>query len=774
MPVEEFTLKAIFDAEDRISGKIGKVQRSLGDLADAGERSGDRLKAVFSSLGRVAEIALGFSLSGAISKAIDFAKEGVDVYASFESSTLKLAVAARSAGQDIGQLAEAFRVVASAAAREFNVTAGEAAATMEALVKAGLSAEDTMEALGSAILLAKNEGVSFSEAGNNLVQVLAQFGLSGGEAARVVDVLTNASRLGVGTANDFARGLANAAATAKGLGLDLEDTVSWLVVLERRLGSADEAGTVFNRFLLDLREIAEKLGVPLQDTSGRIRDMNDVILEVVSAVRAAGGDLATLQERLTGVDMRALKALLTFSQMTEGFEELRGEVGRGGAAMEAFAATLETTTGKLERQRAEIDRLQRSLGEGLAGIYTMVGPLALKAANAVVTPWRGIVAYFAGDEFQQLSAAVETQLHMLGRITEEEAAAWIASWVEAGKITRAEALEIAGSLLSLSTIARSELGAMLQEALAAGEQLPPALHPLTEALQSMADGASKSRTEVETLAARIKAFSEDAGIVADAAKMFAQYYDVVLSIEKALGREVQLTEEAARSKERLTATTQLLSLMTQSFGLVQQAVQLYMLGGKEAGDMLVNTMTGLVSATEDGVVTHQEFIDILGQLGVKSNDVASSLHSMLKTGLEAVKAAVEGNIEKAREFNSLLDMLNGKTIHTYHYHHQITVTGSARPPPPTIPQTIAAQYGIPTTIPEAQRGMWRVPADMPVYLHRGEMVLPPKLAEWLRAKRRGVEAINVVVNVSQPKATANEIAKAVSRAIVTHLRGMGA
>lgn len=769
MPVEEFTLRAIFAAEDRISDKVEKVQRSLDELASTGERSGGRLESALRSLGRVAEVALGVSLAGALSRAIDFARESIDVYARFERATLQLAAATREAGQDIGQLAEAFRVIASAAAREFSISAEEATASMEALVKAGLSAQDTIKALGAAIVLAKNEGISFSEAGNSLVQVLAQFGLEGGEATRVVDALTNASRLGIGSANDFARGLANVAATAKSMGLSIEDATAWLVVLERRLGSAEEAGTHLNRFLLDLSDIAGELGVPLRDASGNLRSMNDVILEVVAAVRESGGDFSELQERLRGVDMRALKALLTLSQMTESFDELRGEVGKSGAAMEVFAATLDTATGKLERQRAEIDRLQRSIGEGLAGIYTMVGPLALKAANSVITPWRGIIAYFTGDEFQQLSAAVETQLHILGRINEEQAAEWIMSWVRAGRITRSEALEIAGSLLSLSTIARTELGALLQEAIATGEEVPQSLQPLTEAFQGLADSATRSRQAVQDLAAGIKAFTEDAGIVREAAGLFAQYYDVVLSIEQALGRETQLTEEARQSKERLGATTQLLTFLTESFGLVQQAVELYMLGGKEAGDMLVNTMTGLVGATEDGIVTNEEFRKILGQLGVDSENVAGSLHNVLKTSLDTVKAAIEGNIEKAGEFSDMLNMLDGRTVHTYHYHHIITVTEPKRVEYIT-PEEQAARAGLPM----AQRGMWNVPRDMPVYLHAGEMVLPRRVAEWFRTRGPNIGGVKITVNVNQPNATAEEIAEAISRAIATRLRGMGA
>ncbi|MEM0382406.1 MAG: phage tail tape measure protein [Nitrososphaerota archaeon] len=782
MTVSEFTLKAIFTAEDRISSHVERIQNSLGELASTGERSGGRLSAAMEAAGRVAEIALGFTLASAVERAIDFARESVEAFARLEHRVLQLAAAARGAGQDINSLASIFSTVASAASREYAVTAEEAAAAMEALIKAGLSGVDAINALGAAIMLAKNEGASFAEAGNNLVQVLAQFGLEGGEAIRVVDALTNASRLGIGTANDYAQGLANAAATAKSLGLSLEDTIAWLVVLERRLGSADEAGTALNRFLLDLRQIAMQLGVPLADASGKLRDMQEVILDVVAAVRGAGGNIAQLQDQLKGVDMRALKALLTLSQMTESFEELRGEVSKGGSAMETFAAALDSTTGRLERQRAEIDRWQRSIGEALSGIYTMVGPMMLKVADSIVTPWRGIIAYFTGDEFQQLSAAIETQLHILGRISEEEAAQWIMSWVEAGRITREEALQIAGSMLSLSTIAKTELRTLLEEAMKTGENMPESLRPLVDAFDSMASSATQSRAEIQSLAAGIKDFVADAGIIREAADMFANYYDVVVAVEQALGREVQLTEEAEQSKARLSATTQLLSMITESFNMVQQAMQMYLLGGKEAGDLLMNTLTTLTSAVEDGIVTNEEFSQILQQLGIDSQNVAGSLYGILRQSLDAVRAAVEENTNAVQGFMDAINQLNGMTAHTYHYHHQIIVTeetgggptGGERTSPsatlspePVIPPERRGMGPIPL-----QTGAWNIPRDTLAHLHRGEMVLPRPVAEWFR-RSGATRTINVNVKVNAGGSIeADKLASLISRVLVKNLRAM--
>ncbi len=772
MTVSEHTLRVVFAAEDRLGGAIERVRGSIEGLAEEGERSGGRLSKAMQSLGRIAEVAIGFSLAGALDRARSAVEESVKIYAEFERASMRLAAASRAAGQDIGALAEAYRAVASAASAEFSVAASDAMGAMEALVKAGLGAGEAMSALGSALALARIEGVDFAEAGNNLVQVLAQFGLRGEEASRVADALVNASRLGIGTANDFAQGLANVAATAKALGLGLEETTAWLVALERRLGSAVEAGTLLNRFFLELGEIAGRLGVPLRSVDGGLRSMNEVVLDVIRAVRESGMGFADIQERLRGVDTRALKALLTLSQMTENFEDLRGEVGRAGSAMEMFAAQMDTVSGRLERQRAEIDRWQRSIGEAASGIYTMVAPTLLKAADTMLTSWRGIMAHFTGDEIQKLTAAINTQLRILGRITEEEAAGWIMAWVEMGRITRSEALEIAGNLLSLSTIAKTGLAGLVQEAVSAGETVPESLRPISDALEDLALGAQGARRGFEGMVEGIRASAEDLEVLGAAVSLFERFYDVSLQVEQALGHEVELTEEARQSKERLAAATSLLSYVTQAFGLVQQAAQLYILGGKEAGDLLLNTMTSLVSATEDGIVTTDEFRGILEALGVKSSDVAGSLHAILLRTLSAVREALEGNYEAATNFAEALRRLDGATVHTYHYHHVITVTDARAPPPPT-QQEIERTLGYPVT--GYQGGSWYTREGL-AYLHRGEMVLPRDVAKWFRSgEALRPRSLNVRIEVkAEGGVEARTIAEAVSRELVRSLRAMGA
>ncbi|MEM2257824.1 MAG: phage tail tape measure protein [Candidatus Caldarchaeum sp.] len=952
MPVSEFTLRAVFEAEDRLSKSINQVKGELQRLGAETEKQGSRMSGVLSDVGKVAAGVLGglfgYELIGRVRA---FVEESIKNFAEFERASLKLAALSREAGQDVGKLAAVFRTVAGAAAREFAVSGNEALAALEALVKAGLSGGDAMRALGGAITMAKIEGVDFATAGNNLVQVMAQFGVRGEEAARVVDTLVNASRLGIGTANDFAQGLANVGATARGLGLSLEDATSWLVVLERRFGSAHEAGTALNRFLLDLYDIANKLGVPIRDASGSLRDANAIILYVVRAVREAGVDFATLQERLKGVDMRALKALFTLSQMTESFSELRDEVGRSGSAMEAFDAVLNTTAGRFEQMQAQVDRAQRRIGEAFSGMVTTIGSYVLPAFQYAFDAWSGIIAWAVGDAKSQLESAIDSQL-LLGRVTQEQAAQWIMSWVEMGRITEEEALDIASRTLDLSTIMSSEIAEIIEKHTMMGREVPEALRGVAEQYRRTEEQAAKTGDTIVDIAKRfglagdkalelagkilglnitydehsdlirrlmseyglseeqargfiqaLEAEGEAAKAAAEAEKQHqkavedarntlqssvqalldygavygplkvnidrarealetlgvagsrlpsqlsgfldfverlnqqfaalersskavaaaqqvaatgASYYSTIVSIQEGLiadqviqlERQIEelrrqeealrqsgdaaeqqiqvirqqraelerqleglrestrLTAEQAASQERLAGIQSMLALTSQVVGLQQTALQLAMMGADETANTFMNTSIALATALEDGIITQEEYKNILQSLGVTFDEQGRPVIN-LKNLMDEFKNKLAETQNQVESFRNALQTLDGMTVHTYHYHHQVTV-----PEGGVAEEEWRARSGLPM----AQAGMWRVPADMPVYLHRGEMVLPRPVAEWLRRGgwfRMNATTMNVAVNVNVSGVSdPDRLAEVVSREIARRLRAM--
>jgi len=714
-------LKAVSQHVSRTSREVEQASRSFSNLASRLRRIGEIAGGVVAGL-------LGFNI---LNQVVDGVRESIDAFAEFEAASTRLAALTREMGQDVNALAQAYRVAASAAARDFAVSANEALQALEALVKAGLSGRDAVAALGAVVQMARLEAVDFATAGSNLVQVMAQFGVAGSEAERVVDALVNASRLGIGAASDFAQGLANCGATARAMGLGLEDAVTWLVILERRFGSAVEAGTHLNRFLLDLYEIAGKLGVPIRDAGGALRDTNEVIFEVIERARELGGDFEALQERLRGVDVRAVKALATFMQMTESFQDLRREIERSGSTWEAYRRWLETTQGRFAAISAEVDLMKRRIGEAASDIATYLGSVFLPAVEVVFASWRGIVAQAVGDLAGNLESAIEVQMK-LGRVTEEEAARWIISYVEMGKVTEEEALQIAEHL----GIMTQEIQDLMNRSIEAGTEIPGQFGRIAEASGQLAGEAGAAigglKLEIDGLTASIQGLSSSLDVFGKAVGLASNFYDVSLAIAEAMGYDLQLSREAEESKLRLAAVQQTLNYLMQSYGLIQQALQLYQLGAKEAGDLLLETFRELVNAAQDGIITQREFAEILGHLGINVENASESLHNILVNALKAAEQAVRGNVEGVDELIRKLRQLDGMEV-SYTIRQILVKTegessrgGFQRP------------HGF-------QRGAWKVTRTTEAILHRGEMVLPRSVAEWFR---RGGYASTKVINLN--------------------------
>jgi len=733
-----YLVRVVVEGVDKASSALKSVSQHISKTSKEVEQASRSFSNLTSKLQKIGEIAggvvtglVGFNV---LSEVIDSVREGVKAFAEFESASIKLAALTREAGQNVDALAQAYRAAASAIAREFAVSAGEALQALEALVKAGLSGEEAVAALGSVVQMARLEAVDFATAGANLVQVMAQFGVKGNEAAKVVDTLINASRLGIGTANDFAQGLANCGATARAMGLELEDAVTWLVILERRFGSAQEAGTHLNRFLLDLQEIADKLGVPMRSLDGAMRDTSEVILDVVKRAKELGGGFESLQERLRGIDVRALKTLATFMQMTESFEDLRSEVERQGSTWEAYKRWLETTEGRFAAISVEADFMKRRIGEAVGDIATYLGSVLLPAINVVFSSWKGIVAQAVGDIAGNLESAIEVQMR-LGRITEEEAGRWIMAYVEMGKITEEEALRIAEHLGIMS----GEIQDLVNRAVEAGVNVPEQIKRMADASNLLASEGGASiegfKTKLNELSLSIQSFSSSLDVFSKAITLADNFYSVSLAISQALGYDVQLSKEAEESKLRLAATQQALNYIMQSYGLIQQALRFYQLGAKDAGDMLLNTFKNMIDATKDGVVTDREFIGILNKLGIDAENVAGSLHDILIKALKTAEQALKGNIASVDELIRKLNQLNGMEV-SYTIKQIIVKTSVDQ----SRREKAREKHNL-------QTGIWSVPhTGFTARLHRGEMVLPRPVAEWFR--RSGFPSRNIVINVN--------------------------
>jgi len=210
----------------------------------------------------------------------------------------------------------------------------------------------------------------------------------------------------------------------------------------------------------------------------------------------------------------------------------------------------------------------------------------------------------------------------------------------------------------------------------------------------------------------------------------------------------------------------------------QTAMQLAMMGADGAANMFMGTAEALTKALEDGNITEEEMKEILEKLGVTFDETGKPVID-LKSIMEEFRKKMEETRNKVQDFRSTLASLDGMTIHTYHYHHEITVHGEGGGGGGAAATEEEAEwweteYGM---IPHAQHGV-RFTREGLYYLHRGEMVLPKNVADWLRRGRFASKSVmihapvKIEVHGSVYGEDLEELSEEISRRIVKRLRGM--
>ena len=196
-----YDINAVIKAQDKASATLNKVGNSAKGLSGK-----------LNQLGNAAQVAGGIIVAQISSRAAaaisDFVSSSVRGFADLEFSAAKIVAAMGKTGAEARVLRKEFVETAESMSRRMGVSAIQISGSLESLVKAGLSGADAMKALESSVRLAAIEQIDASLAGDLVVSTLAQFKLGAEAAESSVDALVNASALGIGTASDYASGLA--------------------------------------------------------------------------------------------------------------------------------------------------------------------------------------------------------------------------------------------------------------------------------------------------------------------------------------------------------------------------------------------------------------------------------------------------------------------------------------------------------------------------------------------------------------------------------------
>lgn len=341
---------------------------SLGGAANAAERK-------FGKAGRV----MTQVFTGAAIGAAAFTAKSVSAFIDFDDAMTKsLAIM----GDISGPMRRRMEDAAKAVARTTTFSATEAAEAFYGLASAGLTAEQSVDAIGVVAAFAQAGNVDLAEATDYLADAQAALGLrmddpiaNMREMKRVSDVLTMANNLATGSMEDFAEALTNKAAAAlKTTNKSIEEGVAVLALLAERGVHGATAGEKLSIALRDIpraaarnKEEFAKFGVAVFDSSGNLKNMADIVAEFEGALGPMNDSqrASTLEQMgMTRSVGDVIRQLLGGSDAIREYQ--RALEGAGGATQQVADRQMESLRSKIELVKNKLNVLMIDFGEPVA------------------------------------------------------------------------------------------------------------------------------------------------------------------------------------------------------------------------------------------------------------------------------------------------------------------------------------------------------------------------------------------------------------------------
>jgi len=351
--------------------EMGKTEAEAMDLADA-MTAAAKDPVNFWDDNRQAINDVSLALTGAGLALVAFAAAAVKTFADFDKSMSGVAATGEDARNNITALrAEAIKLGADTA-----FSAGEAADGITELLKAGVSAQDTLQGgLKGALDLAAAGEIAVGDAAEIAATALTQFKLKGADVPHVADLLAAAAGKAQGGVEDIAQALKQGGLVASQFGLTIEETTGGLAAFASAGLLGSDAGTSMKTMLLALARPSDAAAAALKDAGVNAYDAQGKFVGLTALagqLRDGMKDMTDEQRQSTlatifGTDAIRAASIL-YDEGAEGIAKWTDEVNESGYAAKTAATLQDNLNGDIEKLRGSLDTLLISGGSGSGGL----------------------------------------------------------------------------------------------------------------------------------------------------------------------------------------------------------------------------------------------------------------------------------------------------------------------------------------------------------------------------------------------------------------------
>lgn len=283
--------------------------------------------------------------------------------------------AVAATGEDAKNSIDALRAAALQAGADTKYSATEAAAGVEALLKAGVSSADVLGgALSGALSLAASGNLGVADSAEVAATAMVQFGLSGAAVGHIADLLAAGAGKAQGEVSDMSAALKQSGLIAGQAGLSIEETTGTLAAFASAGLIGSEAGTSFRTMLMMLMNptkeaasLMSEYGISVYDAAGHFTTMEGMAGQLKDKLGGLSAEQrnAALATIFGSYAIRGANVL--YAQGAEGIAKWTAAVDDQGYASDVARTKMDNLKGDIEQLGGSLDTLAIQAGAASGG-----------------------------------------------------------------------------------------------------------------------------------------------------------------------------------------------------------------------------------------------------------------------------------------------------------------------------------------------------------------------------------------------------------------------
>lgn len=314
-----------------------------------------------------------------------FAKSAVSTGQQFDAAMSQVAA---TMGVSVDSIQE-LRDYAQKMGAETAFSANEAAQALNYMALAGYDAETSMKMLPNVLNLAAAGGMDLALASDMITDSQSALGLSLDETGKLVDKMAQAASKSNTSVSQLGDAILTVGGTAKNLKGGTTELATALGILADNGIKGAEGGTALRNILNSLMapeekaaKLMKKLGVSTFDSTGNMRSLNDVFLDLRGSLDSMSQeDRANVISTIFNArDMKSAEALI--ANVGDRWSELSGYIGEAqGAAQQMADTQLDNLTGDITLMNSALEGAKIAFSDGLTPAIRKVVQMLTRALS---------------------------------------------------------------------------------------------------------------------------------------------------------------------------------------------------------------------------------------------------------------------------------------------------------------------------------------------------------------------------------------------------------